>query len=70
MSERALHKSWQDKRPGWTHRVRWYEGEDDIRLSFETPISRHNDWYRLEEREMAQAAYDSFRSLHGQRVAS
>ena len=36
---RAYHKSWQDKRPGFTKRVRWYQGQAgetlSIRLHFE-----------------------------------
>lgn len=23
---RAFHKAWQDRRPGWRRRVRWFEG--------------------------------------------
>jgi hypothetical protein len=36
---RAYHKGWQDKRPGFTRRVRWLQG-DDIRLEFIDPGGR------------------------------
>lgn len=58
---RHLHKSWQDRRPGWTQRVRWYEPGFDgeqWRLEFITPAVRQHRFYGT--REAAQAAYDSF----------
>lgn len=45
---RFLTKSWQDKRPGWTRRVRWYEADDgivNIRLNFIDPNGEVNMFY-------------------------
>lgn len=52
---RFLTKSWQDKRPGWTRRVRWYESRTDatyeevgfvsIRLNFIDPNGEVNMFY-------------------------
>lgn len=31
---RHLHRAWQDRRPGWTRRIRWYAGDvSGIRLN-------------------------------------
>jgi hypothetical protein len=56
---RQIHKSWQDKRSGWTRRVRWYEGLDDIRLNFEDETGSVNRYYKT--KDSAQADYDNFR---------
>lgn len=57
-------KSWQNKRHGWTRRVRWYEGPTHgtsapFRLNFEDEEGSFNALYTVEEE--AQAAYDQFR---------
>lgn len=66
MGDRALHKSWQDKRPGWRRRVRWYRGseEDGIRLQFEetdgrthTALKAHRIYF---DEGTAQMDYDLF----------
>lgn len=54
---RFLKKSWQDKRSGWTRRVRWYEGET-VRLQFEDDFGRCNRFF--ESKADAQLAYDNF----------
>lgn len=56
---RYFHKSWQDKRPTPTRRVRWYQGEDDIRLQFEDEFGVINAVFSDEE--AAQTTYDSFK---------
>ena len=60
---RSLHKSWQNKRPGWTRRVRWYEmplsdGGVSIRLNFIDEKGMANRFF--DTREEAQTAYDGF----------
>ena len=57
---RAFRKSWQNKRPGWTRRVRWYEGGpgEKIRLQFEDTLGKSNGFFTTAEE--AQAAYDAF----------
>lgn len=58
---RHLHKSWQDKRPGWTRRVRWYESEvpnANIRLCFEEGDGRINRIYP--DYVSAQADFNAF----------
>lgn len=53
-----LHKSWQDRRPGFTRRVRWYEGPDDVRLQFE---EFGDVWNRIfTDRGKAQLAWEAF----------
>ena len=54
-----IYKSWQDKRPGWSYRVRWYTDGNQHRLKFETPFGWDAKWY--ETKEDAQAAFDKFR---------
>lgn len=59
---RHLHKSWQNKRPGFEYRVRWYEPEfehEDIRLDFITPQLRTNRYYKTAAD--AQVAFTAFR---------
>lgn len=58
-------KSWQNKRPGWTIRVRWYEGPDhDIRLQFESrdPAATDRDVKHkfYDNPAEAQADYEAF----------
>ncbi len=55
---RYLHKSWQDKRPGWTRRVRWYEGVP-IRLNFIDQSWGEANLF-FDTAEAAQEAYDRF----------
>jgi hypothetical protein len=43
---RWMHKRWQNKRPGWTRRVTWYKGHDDVRLKFEDETGIANRTYR------------------------
>lgn len=63
---RWLHKSWQDRRPGWRRRVRWYRGEFDVRLNIiDLDEGREaNLFYRSEDD--ALAAYHAF--IGGARV--
>lgn len=57
---RVYHKSWQDKRPGFTRRVRWYQGlpGEKVRLNMEEYGEVWNEWF--ETPEAAQVAYDAF----------
>lgn len=56
---RSLHKAWQNKRPGWTRRVRWYEGPGpDIRLEFQDEERKVNVFF--DSHEEAQKWYDAF----------
>lgn len=62
---RSIDKRWQDKRPGWTRRVTWYEGNSEfqpIRLTFEDANGRGNRVYGMEEREVAQRDFDAFKT--------
>jgi hypothetical protein len=59
---RVYTKSWQDRRPEWRRRVRWFEGQDplSIRLKF-TDLDEgreRNGFYR--DREEATRAYEAF----------
>jgi hypothetical protein len=57
----TLHKSWQNKRPGWTRRVRWYNRADgQVRLCYEDDLGRYNVQY--ETPALAQAAFDQFKA--------
>lgn len=64
---RHLYKSWQNRRPGFTRRVRWYQrdkpigyaGEGVIRLCFEDDHGIVNMYYS--EADTAQPDYDAFR---------
>jgi hypothetical protein len=62
---RSIHKSWQNRRPGFTRRVRWYNPDDSdfngtIRLNFEDEYGQQNVYYKtLEE---AQAEFDAFKA--------
>jgi hypothetical protein len=59
---RFLYKLWQDRRPGFTRRVRWYQPGDPaepIRLKFED--AAHGEASRTYPTAAeAQAAYDAF----------
>lgn len=60
---RALHKAWQDRRPGFTRRVRWYEGRTidggvTIRLQMEEYGEVSNLFFN--DRDEAQRVYDEF----------
>lgn len=60
---RAIHKRWQNRRPGWTRRVTWYRGiivngRENIRLQFEDEFGKCHRFYTTSE--SAQSAYDSF----------
>ena len=61
---RAYHKSWQDKRPGWRRRVRWFEGRTgdslSIRLNF-CDMDEHRECNRFYvSREDATDDYEAF----------
>lgn len=57
---KGVHKRWQDRRSGWTRRVRWYEGKpDDIRLKFEDADGSVSLFFT--EQAQAQYCYDRFR---------
>ena len=59
---RSLHRSWQDKRPGWTRRIRWYSPGhpgQGIRLSLEDEYGMVNI-YPADSIE-AQALFDRFK---------
>jgi hypothetical protein len=56
----TLHKSWQDKRPGWTYRVRWYNRPDGgVRLRFDDEHGVQDIDYHCAD--CAQRAYDQFK---------
>lgn len=55
---RAYHKGWQNKRPGWTRRVRWLQGPDDIRLEFTDETGKCNRIYKTKEE--ATVDYERF----------
>lgn len=60
---RSILKSWQDCRPGWTRRVRWYEpgvSGETIRLCFEDADGKANRLYAAELD--AQADWECFKS--------
>lgn len=58
---RSLLKSWQDRRPAWSKRARWYKGSwDDIRICFEDEHGITNRFYS--DTAEAQQAYDDFRA--------
>jgi hypothetical protein len=68
VSGRSYHKGWQDQRPGFTARVRWYESDTSIRLNFEAEGEVWNRFYSGSGRqEIAQAEYDEFARRHGGR---
>lgn len=56
---RHPYKSWQNKRPGWTRRVIWYEDDNSIRLKFEDEYGRCSRFYDTVDE--AQVEYDEFR---------
>lgn len=45
----------------WTHRVRWYEG-DNIRLEFTTPEGVTHEFHGV--REFAEKAFQAFKEQH------
>jgi hypothetical protein len=53
---RSYHKGWQNKRPGFTRRVRWLQGQviPPIRLEFMDEDGKMSDYYMDE----ATAQYD------------
>ena len=56
---RAYHKSWQDKRPGWTRRIRWLQGPgNDIRLELTDADGRVSLY--PDNAEIAQEIFDDF----------
>jgi len=64
---RSYHKSWQDRRPGWRRRVKWYQGQGDIRLNFvDMDEGRERNCFYV-DREEATSAYERF--IAGARVA-
>jgi hypothetical protein len=62
---RALLKSWQDKSSGWDYRVRWYEGEFDIRLTFDSPDGIQHRFFAIQNKAQARGAYNTFVVHHG-----
>jgi hypothetical protein len=69
---RTYRKSWQNRRPGWTRRVRWFEGpvagDLSIRLCFEDyDEGRKLNRFYTSIAE-ARAAYETF--IAGASVAS
>lgn len=56
---RWLLKSWQNRRPGWTRRIRWYDGTNDIRLEFTDEHGTHNMYFTLDQREEAQREWEA-----------
>ena len=64
-SRRVYYQGWQDQRPGWTRRVKWFRGETDIRLNFCDLNERRecNVFYRGEDRvERATRDFDRFKA--------
>jgi hypothetical protein len=60
---RTLHKSWQDKRPGFTKRVRWYEPGyegQSIRLNFYDAMYGETNMFYTRQ-EAATEHYDAFK---------
>lgn len=62
---RHLHKSWQDKRSGWTRRVRWYQYNPgfegiDIRLEFTDETGVKNEYFT--DSDTAQHEFDAFKT--------
>jgi hypothetical protein len=60
---RSYHKSWQDRRPGFTRRVRWYEGttasgKPSIRLNMESMGEVWNEFFS--DRDEATRVYEAF----------
>ena len=61
--KRSLRRGWQNARPGWTRRVRWYESARtsegvSIRLQFEERVVTLDDNYMPhEERERVNRFY-------------
>lgn len=66
---RSYHKGWQDKRPGWKKRVRWYQGRegktDSIRLNFTDELGSRNEFFNSVEE--ATVEYEKF--IAGERHA-
>lgn len=58
---RTIHKRWQNKRPGWTHRITWYQGaeDNDIRLQYETTEGKWNVYPDNEEE--AEICFQAFK---------
>lgn len=60
---RSYLKGWQDKRPGWTRRVRWYQGREDVRLQFEERAedgTRHIAHRVYKDTDAAQMDFELF----------
>lgn len=57
---RIYHKSWQSDRPLKTtsRRVKWYQGDGDIRLEFMDPLRKVN--HITTDRDEATRLYESF----------
>lgn len=59
--KRAYLKGWQDKRPGWTCRVRWLEGYETVRLEFTDPTGKCSRVYnKVTEHGQASRDYEAF----------
>lgn len=60
---RSYLKGWQDRRPGFTRRVRWYEGttksgKPSIRLNMESMGDVWNEFFS--DHETARRVYEAF----------
>jgi hypothetical protein len=57
---RGLYKSWQNHRPGWTRRIRWYNG-DTIRLQVDERemINNVSQGYVEGKRQTYHAVFNS-----------
>jgi hypothetical protein len=58
---RSYHKGWQDKRPGWTRRARWFKPgspTERIRIEFTDQLGKINRFYENETE--ATAEYEAF----------
>jgi len=61
---KSKHKSWQDKRSGWTRRIVWLQEEGkDIHLKMEEANwGIHHLFFSWDRKESAQEIYDMFRN--------
>ena len=61
MAGRFLLMQWKDKRSGYSRRIRWYKGDNDIRLEMED-----KDWgikhFITSNIDQANHAWDLFKS--------
>jgi hypothetical protein len=55
---RYLTKSWQDKRPGFDYRIRWYQGQGDVKIVTITPDGEMRHYFT--DREDALVFWQQF----------